>query len=1600
MRFRKSFWLSPLLVLSCVFLLTASITNVSTGTWQTWNPMGDVRSGAAAVLLQDGRVLIIGGNNANGPVASADLFGTDGNFSAAAVMQAPRSGHTATVLSDGRVLVAGGATSGGGITNSAEIYEPSADSWTVLSGTMVDARSGHTASLLPDGSVLLAGGQNSGGAINSLEIFDPSSGNFSGAGVMTSARMNHAAAALQDGRVLLLGGSDGTNPLASVDVFDPSAGTVSAGPNLSSPRVSASATATLDGKVVVIGGNNGASPGLADLATADILVTDPSTRQLSSSLSASHLLTPRSGHQSFLLPKNNAILVIGGSSFGTNLNSAELYYPWADTFQATGSMSVPRPGFVGSATSQDGVFLAAGGTGLSNTELYGSATVKTDAADYPPGSTVTITGSGWQPGETVTLTLVESPLIDTHGPYTTVADAFGNISDSSFVTDAYDENIRFYLTASGSQSQAQNTFTDSKPNTASLSPSSFTVLPGNTATYTVTVNFNGNNDSCTSPLSLAFTSPAPVGTTNGFSPNPLISTGGDASSTLTITTRNTGPASGRTQPGTYPFTVTAGNGAGCQAGTASANGTLAVAGSATALSVTGYPSPTTAGTPQNFTVTALDANGNTAIGYANTVHFTSSDSQAVLPANYTFVAADKGTHTFSATLKTAGTQSITATDTVTGTITGTQGGIAVSAAATAKLLVANYPSPVTAGTSNSFTVTATDASGNLTAGYTGTVHFTSSDGAATLPANYTFTTGNGKDNGTHTFSATLNTAGAQSITATDTGTASINGTQPGITVNASTVATSLALAAPSPASVAFGSAGPVTFSATLTRTTGGAAVSGATVNFTVDGNAAGSATTSASGVATVSNYNPSAISVAGHDVQASFAGAAISGTTYSASTSGIQTLTVSTADQTINFGTLADKTYGDASFTVSATGGASGNAVTFTASPASVCTATGTNGSTITITGAGACAVTAHQAGNSNYNAATDVQQSLTVNKKDATWTTNPSNKTYGEVDPTPLTTGSGSGFLVADSVSATYSRVAGETVAGSPYHVTATLSATVAGALNNYNITNAGASFTINRRDATWTTSAGSKTYGDADPTPLTTGSSNNFVAADNVTASYSRAAGETVLGGPYHITAALSPASVLSNYNITNAGANFTINRRDATWSTNTNSKTYGDADATPLTTGSGNNFVAADNVTASYSRAAGETVLGGPYHIAAALSPAGVLSNYNVTNAGANFTINRRDATWNTNVGSKTYGDADPSPLTTDSGNNFVAADNVTASYSRTAGETVLGGPYHITAALSPAGVLSNYNITNTGANFTINRRDATWSTNAGSKTYGDADPSPLTTGSGNNFVAADNVTASYTRATGETVLGGTYHISAALSPAGVLDNYNITNTGASFTINKRDASVTPNAASKTYGDSDPALTGALTNFVASDGVIAAYSRTVGETVAASPYTISAALSPVAVLSNYNLTNNTAAFTINKRDASVTPNVASKTYGDSDPGLTGALTNFVASDGVTASYSRTAGETVAGSPYSISAALSPTAVLGNYNLTYNTAAFTIGKATLTVKADNKTMVLHDALPTFTATYTGFKFSDTFASAVTGRPILTTTASPASAE
>ncbi len=194
--------------------------------------------------------------------------------------------------------------------------------------------------------------------------------------------------------------------------------------------------------------------------------------------------------------------------------------------------------------------------------------------------------------------------------------------------------------------------------------------------------------------------------------------------------------------------------------------------------VVAAPTAETAGKSFSLTVTAQKSSGGTDTGYLGTIHFTSSDVQAGLPANFNFIAADDGTASFTVTLKTAGSQSITATDTTTPAITGTLSGISVSPAAASQFVLSGLPSTATVGVAQTVTVTAKDPYGNVATGYTGTVQFTSSDTAASLPANYPFTTTN---QGVHAFALTFGTAGTQSVTVTDT-TSQFAATQSGITV--------------------------------------------------------------------------------------------------------------------------------------------------------------------------------------------------------------------------------------------------------------------------------------------------------------------------------------------------------------------------------------------------------------------------------------------------------------------------------------------------------------------------------------------------------------------------------------------------------------------------------------------------------------------------------------------------------------------------------------------------------------------------------------------------------------------------------------------------
>ncbi len=223
--------------------------------------------------------------------------------------------------------------------------------------------------------------------------------------------------------------------------------------------------------------------------------------------------------------------------------------------------------------------------------------------------------------------------------------------------------------------------------------------------------------------------------------------------------------------------------------------------------------------------------------------------------------------------------------------------------------------------------------------------------------------------------------------------------------------------------------------------------------------------------------------------------------------------------------------------------------------------------------------------------------------------------------------------------------------------------------------------------------------------------------------------------------------------------------------------------------------------------------------------------------------------------------------------------------------------------------------------------------------------------------------DAFTGALTRAAGETVAGSPYSINQGTLALNA-NNYDLDYVSAGFNITKAQLSVNANPRQKSYDPSsaDPALTYGLTGFVDNQNANTANvtgdpscSRTPGETVAGSPYTITCAPGTLDAANYSFITGTTGNFTINPAGIDIDANPASKTYGDADPAFSGVLTGFVngedaSSAGVTgaADCTRTAGETVAGSPYTITCA-GGTLAAANYSFGPGTSAdFTINTRT----------------------------------------------------
>jgi len=342
---RRSFGLYPSLI-----LLALAVTDLRAQSFVPTGTMARQRYGNSATLLQDGGVLIAGGDNFSGLAPYAEIYDPlSGIFRETGAPIQRRSGHAAVLLRDGRVLLVGGCQPCAAI---AELYNPRTGTFT-RTGDMSVAQWVYSAVLLKNEKVLVVGHMTA-------ELFDPATETF----VSVSSTRGWYIDTWRPITTTLF--ADGTVLLASDSLlllYDPVNEVFRQLPTFRT-LPGATATPLLDGSVLFGGGGdfyNGP-------ALAPSFVYYPGIRVIKPK---AFLITSRTDHTATLL-KDGHVLIAGGSDFNNDqiFESAELYNPDTGTFSPTANMLRPREGHTATLLRDGRVLITGGWPGNASAELF------------------------------------------------------------------------------------------------------------------------------------------------------------------------------------------------------------------------------------------------------------------------------------------------------------------------------------------------------------------------------------------------------------------------------------------------------------------------------------------------------------------------------------------------------------------------------------------------------------------------------------------------------------------------------------------------------------------------------------------------------------------------------------------------------------------------------------------------------------------------------------------------------------------------------------------------------------------------------------------------------------------------------------------------------------------------------------------------------------------------------------------------------------------------------------------------------------------------------------------------------------------------------
>lgn len=568
------------------------------------------------------------------------------------------------------------------------------------------------------------------------------------------------------------------------------------------------------------------------------------------------------------------------------------------------------------------------------------------------------------------------------------------------------------------------------------------------------------------------------------------------------------------------------------------------------------------------------------------------------------------------------------------------------------------------------------------------------------------------------------------------------------------------------------------------------ASSGLTVSFAV-----------VSGPATISGTSVTVNGVGTVVVRASQSGNA----NYNAAADVDQSFTVGKASQTITFGALSNKSYGDQAFSLSATA-SSGLPVSFSITSGGAYASI--SGSQVTITGVGSVTVRASQAGNANYNAATDVDQTFTVGKGNQTITFGAlATKYYG--DPAfSVTATASSGLTVNLAVASGPATISGNTVTLTGVG-TVTIRASQAGNANFNAATVVDQSFTVGKGSQTITFGTlSNKVYTDA-PFNVSATASSGLPVSFSISAGNASISGSTVtLSGAGTVTIRASQAGG-NNYNAAaNVDQSFTISKANQSITfAALNNKTVGDpAFAVSATASSG--------LAVTFALAAGPATISGN---TVTLTGAGTVTirasqggdnNFNAAaNVDQSFTVSKGSQTITFGqLANRTFGD----PAFTVSA---AASSSLPVTFAIASGPATISGSSvtvngvgTVTVRASQAGNESYNAAPDVDQSFTVGKANQTITFGAlNNRSYGEA-PFTISATASSGLPVSFAVVSGLASISGSTVtVNGVGTVTIRASQGGN-DNFNAaTAVDQSFSVGKGAQTITFGAlGSKSYGD----------------------------------------------------------------------------------------------------------------------------------------------------------------------------------------------------